>query len=117
MIKRPARHTPNRTRLPVQQQPPGAAIGITFSINAGNARLTLDAPVVVRHLPLGITRQAAGAGPQLLPTAVAQVSATVFDLTYAAAVVATDVITVPGGVQEVRGNAGGFLAAAVHTYP
>jgi hypothetical protein len=116
MIKRPARHTPNRTRLPVQQQPPGSAVGITFSIDAGNARLTTDAPVVVRTLPLGITRQAAGAGPQLLPTAVVQNSATEFDLTYAAAVVATDVLTVPGGVQEVRGQAGGFLTAAVHTF-
>lgn len=116
MIKRAARHTPNRTRLPVQQQPPGSAVAITFSIDSGNARLTLDAPSIVRSLPLGITRQAAGAGPQLLPTAVNQVSPTVFDLTYAAAVVATDVLTVPGGVQEVRGTAGGFLTAAVHTF-
>lgn len=116
MVKRPPRHQRNRTRLPVQQQPPGLGISVTFSISAGKARLTTAAPVVVRDLPLGITRQAAGAGAQLLPTAVTQVSATVFDLTYAAAVVATDVVTIPGGVQEVRGTAGGFLAAAVNTF-
>ncbi len=116
MIKRPPRHQRNRTRLPVQQQPPGAAITETFAINAGNARITTSAPVIVRDLPTGITRQAAGAGPQLVPTAVNQISPTVFDLTYAAAVVATDVLTIPGGVQEVRGSAGGFLAAAVHTF-
>lgn len=117
MIKRPARHTPNRTRLPVMQQPPGAAVGSTATIATAKARITTDSPVVVRSLPLGITRQAAGAGPQLLPTAFEQISATVFDLTYAAAVVATDVLTIPSGVQEVRGTAGGFLAAAVTVFP
>jgi hypothetical protein len=116
MIKRPARHTPNRTRLPVAQQPPLAFIGTTFSIDAGNARLVFDQPVVVRALPLGITRQAAGAGPQLVPTAFNQVDANTLDLTYAAAVVATDVVTIPNNVQEVRGSAGGFLAAAVWTF-
>lgn len=116
MIKRPARHTPNRTRLPVAQQPPGSQVSVSFSIVATKARITTGSPVVVRDLPLGITRQAAGSGPQLLPTAVTQVSANVFDLTYAASVVATDVLTIPSGVQEVRGTAGGFLTAAVHTF-
>lgn len=116
MIKRPARHTPNRTRLPQSQQPPGTAIACTFAINAGKCRITTALPCVVRSLPLGITRQAGGAGAQLLPTAVVQNSATEFDLTYAAAVVATDKITIPAGVQEIRGTAGGFLAAAVHTF-
>jgi hypothetical protein len=72
--------------------------------------------VVVRSLPIGITRQAAGAGPQLAPTAFAVVSPTVVDLTYAASVVATDVLTIPANLQEVRGSAGGFLASAVHTF-
>lgn len=116
MIKRPPRHQRNRTRLPVQQQPPGAAITEAFSIVATKARIVTSAPVIVRSIPLGITRQAAGAGPQLLPTAVDQVDANTFDLMYAAAVVATDVLTIPGNVQEVRGAAGGFLAAAVHTF-
>lgn len=116
MIKRATRHTPNRTRLPVQQQPPGVAVSLSFSIVATKCRITTNVPVVVRDLPLGITRQAGGAGAQLLPTAVTQVSATSFDLTYAASVVATDVVTVPANVQEVRGQAGGFLAAAVHTF-
>lgn len=117
MIRRPPRHQRNRTRLTVSNAPPGSQISETFSISAGKARITTNAPVVVSANPLGITRQAGGAGAQLLPTAVTQVSANVFDLTYAAAVVATDVLTVPSNVQEVRGSAGGFLAAAVHTFP
>lgn len=116
MIRRPPRHTPNRTRLRVQNQPPGYGLSTTFSISGANARLTFSGPVVLQSLPLGITRQAAGAGPQLLPTAAVQVSANVVDLTYAAAVVATDVLTIPSGVTEIRGTAGGFIAAAVHTF-
>lgn len=116
MIKRPARHNRNRTRLPVQQQPPGSQLTEVFSIAAGKARIVTNAPMIVRALPLGITRQAAGAGPQLLPTAVEQIDATTFDLTYAASVVATDVLTVPANVQEVRGQAGGFLSAATWTF-
>lgn len=116
MIKRPPRHQRNRTRLPVQQQPPGAAITETFAIVSTKAQITTSGPVIVRSLPLGITRQAAGAGAQLLPTAVEQTGPNTFLLTYAASVVTTDVITIPGNVQEVRGASGGFLAAAVHTF-
>ena len=116
MIRRPPRHTRNRTRLAVQNQPPGAPLSTTFSIVATKARLTFNGPVVLRDLPLGITRQAAGAGPQLLPTNATQVASNIIDLAYAAAVVATDVLTIPAGVTEVRGTAGGFIAAAVHTF-
>lgn len=116
MIRRPARHNRNRTRLPVSSSPPGAGVTTAFSIVATKARLTFSSPVVVRALPIGITRQAAGSGPQLLPTAYTVVSANVVDLTYAASVVATDVVTIPGNVSEIRGTAGGFIAAAVHTF-
>lgn len=116
MIKRPARHTPNRTRLPVAQQPPLTAVLTSFAIDGSDAELTFDGPVVVRSLPLSITRQAAGAGPQLLPTAFSQPDANTLLLTYAEAVVATDILTIPANVQEVRGSAGGFLAAAVWTF-
>lgn len=116
MIKRPSRHTPNRTRLPVAQQPPLTAILTDFAIDTAKALLTFDGPVVVRSLPLSITRQAAGAGPQLAPTGFSQPDQNSLLLTYAGSVVATDVITIPANVQEVRGTAGGFLAAAVHTF-
>jgi hypothetical protein len=116
MIKRPPRRTPNRTRLTAQNSPPGSAITETFSIVANKARITCNTNVVIRGLPTGITRQAAGSGPQLLPTAITQVSSNVFDLTYAASVVATDVVTIPSGVTEIRGTAGGQLTAAVHTF-
>lgn len=117
MIRRPPRHTKNRTRLTVQQQPPGAGVAVTtWALNTGKVDITFAAPVVLRALPTQITRQAAGAGPQLLPTAAVQLSATQIELTYAASVVATDIITIPAGVTAVRGVAGGFLAAAVHTF-
>jgi hypothetical protein len=116
MIRRPPRHTPNRTRLRVQNQPPTAGLSTTFSISAAKAVLTFSGPVVLQDIPLGITRQAAGAGPQLLPTAAAQSAANQITLTYAGSVVATDVLTIPAGVPEVRGTAGGFIAAAVHTF-
>lgn len=117
MIRRPPRHTPNRTRLKVQNQPPLPGIAVTtWAISSGSALLTLASPVVLQGLPTGITRQAAGAGPQLLPTAATQPAANQILLTYAAAVVATDKLTIPAGVPEVRGTAGGFLAAAVHTF-
>lgn len=116
MIRRPPRHTPNRTRLRPQNQPPGTGLSTAFSIVATKARLTFSGPVVLQGLPVGITRQAAGAGPQLLPTAAVQVASNIVDLTYAASVVATDVLTIPAGVPEIRGTAGGFIAAAVHTF-
>lgn len=116
MIRRPPRHTPNRTRLRVQNTPPGSPLSITWSISAGKAVLTFSGPVVLQSLPLGITRQAAGAGPQLLPTAATQTASNQIQLTYAAAVVATDIVTVPAGVTEVRGTAGGFIGATAHTF-
>lgn len=116
MIRRPPRHTANRTRLRVQNQPPGPGLSVTWSISAGKAVLTFNGPVVLQSLPLGITRQAAGAGAQLLPTAATQTAANQIQLTYAAAVVATDIVTVPAGVTEVRGTAGGFIAATAHTF-
>lgn len=116
MIKRPSRHTPNRTRLPVAQQPPLAQIITAFTIDGDNALLTFNAPVVVRTLPLEITRQAAGAGPQLVPVAFTQPTGNTLSLEYASPVVATDVLTIPSNLQSVRGTAGGYLAAAVHTF-
>lgn len=109
-VKRSRRH------LAPAFYPPGAAVIATPAINAGNLRLTFSAPVSVAELPVDITRQAAGAGPQLLPTAYNVVSPTVLDLTYAAAVVATDVVTVPAHVPSIRGIAGGPVAALVHTF-
>ena len=74
-------------------------------------------PVVVHGIPASITRQAAGSGPQLPCTAVAVVSPTVIDLTYADAVVATDIITIPASCPNIRTFTGGYAAAAVHEFP
>ena len=87
-----------------------------MTISATKARLSFASPVVVSGLPAGITRQAAGAGPQLLPTAFTVVDAQTLDLTYAASVVATDIVTVPANVAEIRGTAGGQVAATVKTF-
>jgi hypothetical protein len=117
MIRRPPRHTPNRTRLAVQNQPPGFGIPVTtWALSTGSVLITFAAPIVLQALPTGITRQAAGTGAQLVPTAAAQPAANQLLLTYAASVVTTDVITIPAGVTQVRGTAGGFLAAASKTF-
>jgi hypothetical protein len=96
--------------------PAGPSLTATVVINATKARVSCSSPVVIRSLPLSITRQAAGAGVQLLPTAVTQVDAQTFDLTYAAACVATDKITIPANCPEVRGVAGGQLNPSVTTF-
>jgi hypothetical protein len=83
----------------------------TATIVATKARLTLNLPYAISGLPVGITVQG------VAPTAITQVSALVFDLTYAASVVSTNVLVVPAGVPQVRGNAGGTLAAGTFTFP
>lgn len=116
MIRRPYRHQRSRSQMSPSQMPPGAAIVATMTIANNKARLAFSAPVVVSSLPLAITRQAAGAGPQLPPTAFSVVDPSTLDLTYAANVVATDILTIPGNVPEIVGNAGGRVAAAKHTF-
>ena len=116
MITRPQVRARIRTHLRGADYLPGASILATAAIVATKARLTFAAPVVVTGLPVGITRQAAGAGPQLLPTAYTVISPTVVDLTYAASVVATDKLTIPSNVPQIRGVAGGYVAASVTTF-
>jgi hypothetical protein len=96
--------------------PAGPFINPTVTLVATKARVSCAAPVIVRSLPTEITRQAAGAGAQLAPTAYTIIDAQTFDLTYAASCVATDKITVPSGVQSVRGTAGGQLTPSVTTF-
>lgn len=114
-VKRPYRTSRNRSKLPRGFLLSGPAVVATITLVATKARFTCNLPVSIGSIPLGITRQAAGSGPQLEPTAVTQISANVFDLTYAASVVATDKITIPAAVQEVLGVAGGQLAAQTVT--
>ena len=116
MIKRPYRSQRDRSRISLSNTPPGPNIVATMSIVATKLRVSCPSPIVVRGLPVGITRQAAGAGAQLLPTAVTVVDSQTFDLTFAASVVATDVGTINANVDEIRGVAGGRLAAAVKTF-
>ena len=83
---------------------------------ATKAQLVFSAPVVCSGLPTSITRQAAGAGPQLLPTSFTVDSPTQITLTYAAACVATDKILIPANVSQIRSTAGGPVAASVTTF-
>jgi hypothetical protein len=87
-----------------------------MEINATKCRITTSVPVLVNGIPTTITRQAAGAGPQLVPTDVTVISPTVFDVGYAAALVATDIVTIPGNVPQVRTSNGGYLAASQKTF-
>lgn len=82
----------------------------TAAIVATKARITTNLPVTLSGLPLGITVQ------NLPPTAITQISPTSFDLTYAAAVIATNVLRIPGGVQEIKNQLGGTLAAGQNTF-
>jgi Na+/serine symporter len=116
MIRRPYRHQRARSQFTPNQAPPARAISVTLTINATKLRIVTDSPVVVSAIPLGITRQAAGAGPQLAPTAVTAVDAQTVDVTYAASLVVTDIITIPANVAEIRGTAGGYLASAKKTF-
>lgn len=117
MITRPRPKTHrNRQALRGVDTLPGASITSTAAIVATKARITFAAPVVVTALPVAITRQAAGAGPQLAPTAYTVISPTVLDMTYAAPVVATDKLTIPANVPQIRGVAGGYVAASVTTF-
>lgn len=106
----------NRKSLRGVDTLPGSAIGCVVTLAAAKARMTFSAPIVINALPLEITRQAAGAGPQLAPTAYTAVSPTIVDLTYAAACVTTDKITVPSNVAEIRGIAGGYIVPSVTTF-
>jgi hypothetical protein len=116
MIRRPYRKQRDRSRLTPSAMPPGPFINPVVTLVATKARVTCSAPIVVRALPTEITRQAAGSGPQLLPTGYTIVDAQTVDLTYAASCVATDKITVPAGVQNVRGTSGGQLSPSVTTF-
>lgn len=111
MIKRAPRKPTHRTRLPNTYTPTSPAITWTASIVATKARLTCSLPVSISGVPTGITNEGVAC------TAVTQVSAQVFDLTYAAAVVSTDVLIVPAGVPQIRAASGGTLAAGQHTFP
>ena len=110
------KHKRDRKHLDPIFYPPGAAVTAVATINATKARLTFSAPVSVDGLPVSITRQAGGAGAQLAPTAYTVVSPTVLDLTYAASVVPTDKLTIPANVPQIRGVAGGVVAASVTTF-
>ena len=109
MIKRAPRPGRHRIRLPKTYQPLIADLAATLSIASAKLRVTTTIPMVISGIPTGITVQG------VAPTAVTQVSSTVFDLTYAASVVTTNVAVIPAGVSQVRGNNGGSLAAATVT--
>ncbi|MGA9210351.1 MAG: hypothetical protein WB347_21330 [Terriglobales bacterium] len=116
MLKRPWRQSTSRNRLSPSNTPPGPALLPVITNVAGKARISCPAPVVVRALPVAITRQAAGAGAQLPPTAVTVVDSQTFDLTYAGSLTTTDIVTIPSNVSEIRGVAGGQLAATAKTF-
>lgn len=88
----------------------GADAVATCSIVATKARLTFTQPVQAIDLPLSITCQG------LPPTAFTQVSPVIIDLDYAADVVATNVLVIPGNVPEIRTASGGYVAAQTHTF-
>lgn len=111
MIKRAPRQPRHRTRLAPSYQPAAPALTWTAAIVATKARITTNLPFVISALPIGITVQG------VAPTAITQITPTSFDLTYASSVVSTNVLVVPQNEYQIRGFAGGGLAAGTITFP
>lgn len=110
MIKRAPRAPRNRTRLPAVFQPTAPALIATAAINTGKVRVTTNLPYVYAAIPATFTVQGVG------PTALTPISPTVFDLTYAVTPVTTNVFQIHANDPGVRGQAGGFVAAATTTF-
>lgn len=111
MIKRAPRQSRHRSRLPNTFQPSAPALTWAATIVAAKVRMTLVLPFSIGGVPLGIKCQGVS------PTAITQVSALIFDLTYAATPVSTNVLTVAANEPNIRGNAGGNLSAGSFTFP
>ena len=111
MIARARRQPRHRQRLPNNFQPLAPAVVWTASISAGDVLLTTNVPFSISSLPKEITVQG------VAPIAFTSISATSFKLHYAATVVSTNVLVVPANIPEVRGQAGGTLAAGSYTFP
>ena len=110
MLTRAPRKGRSRGRLAKTFNPLTPALNWTATINAGKVRMTLVLPFSFSAIPLSITVQG------VAPIGITQVSTLVFDLTYTATVVTTNVLVVPANVPEVRGQAGGCLAAGTKTF-
>lgn len=110
MLTRAPRKPRHRNRLPNSFQPAAPALTWTATIVAAKVRMTLVLPFAFSGIPLGITVQGVG------PIGIEQISNLIFDLDYTADVVSTNVLVVPANVPEVRGAAGGTLAAGTKTF-
>ena len=111
MIKRAPRQPTHRTRLPISHTIIVPALTWVATISAGDVLMTLNLPMSISGLPVGITVQG------VAPIGYTPVSATSFKLHYTAAVVSTNALVVPANVPQVRGQAGGTLAAGSYTFP
>lgn len=94
------RHT---TRLAKTFQPNVPSLVSTAVINSAKVRVTVPQQYTINGIP-AFTVQGVN------PTAITAVSATTFDLTYAAAVVATNVFVIDANDPGVRFANGGYIA-------
>ena len=107
----------NRTKIAIGQSPTAPPAIATMSIHTATLQIDTNVPVIWDgELPLGITRQAAGTGPQLLPTVCVQDTPTQLHVTFAGALVVTDVVTINANVGQIRTSQGGYVAAATKTF-
>lgn len=111
MIKRAPRQPRHRTRLAPSFQPAAPGITWTVSIVSTKARVVCSLPISIAGIPLGMTCQG------VAPTAITSINPTTFDLTYASAPVSTNTFAVAANQYNVRGAAGGTLAAGTYTFP
>lgn len=111
MMNRTPKQSRGRTRLAPSFQPTVPALAWTATIVATKARLSLNLPFALSGIPVTITNDGEPC------TAITPIDAITIDLEFTTAVVPTDVLSVPAGVPEVRGAAGGTLAAGDFTFP
>jgi hypothetical protein len=100
----------HRSRLAKTFQPTVPSISWTAAIVGGKVRVTTTQNLTLNGVP-HFTVQGVN------PTAITSVSAGVFDLTYAATPVSTNVFVVDGSDPAVRNAVGGYLAAGSFTFP
>lgn len=113
MISRTRQNRRNRRHTQPSQAPYAANVTPANTIVATKWRMIFPAPMAVTG---NIAAFAAWTVQGIAPTAVTQVNSVTIDLTYAAAVIPTNVGIIPANSPAVRTYSGGFANAVANTF-
>jgi len=109
------RATSPRRRPDPSNQPRGADMVVTLAVATAKLRVTFPVPPTFNgDMPRFGATGGAHTGTEY-PTAVTRVSPSVYDLTYAGAVAAANVITIPDRDPAFRNASGGYVVAQTAT--